>query len=106
MQSASARITDAALAAMASRLVNEARPLARELAKHTRYSTARVLEYAMLTVMTGIPFDRALVYLKDCKTPESAKGRLLLRAAERLFKEMGDKDGPKYTDEEPRPDAG
>lgn len=98
MPSASARITDAALRAMADRLVNEARPLAKELAKYTRYSAARVLDYALLAVVTGIPYDRALVYLKDCKTPESARGRLLLRAAERSFKEMGEKNDPKYDD--------
>lgn len=90
MPSASARITDAALAAMADRLVNEARPLAKELAKRTRHSAARVLDYALLAVVTGVPFDRALVYLRDCKTPESARGRLLMRAAEHSFREMGD----------------
>jgi len=90
MPSASVRITDAALRAMADRLVNEARLCAKELAKHTRHSAARVLEYALLAVATGVPFDRALVYLKDCKTPESARGRLLMRAAEHSFREMGD----------------
>lgn len=97
MPRSNARITDAALRAMADRLVNEARLVARELAKRTRHSAARVLDYALLAVVTGIPFERALIYLKDCKTPESARGRLLLRAAERSFKETGDQDGPKYT---------
>lgn len=98
MPRSNTRITDAALAAMADRLVKEARIIAKELAKHTRHSAARVLDYALLVSVTGIPFDRALTYLKDCKTPESARGRLLTRAAERSFREMGDQNGPKYDD--------
>jgi hypothetical protein len=101
MPSASVRVTDAALRAMADRLVNEARMVARELAKRTRYSAARVLDYALLAVVTGVPFDRALVYLRDCKTPESARGRLLMRAAEHSLREMGDdQNGPKYENED------
>jgi hypothetical protein len=100
MSRSSARITDAALRAMADRLVNEARIVAKELAKRTRYSAARVLDYALLVVVTAVPFGRALVYLKDCKTPESARGRLLMRAAERTFREMGDQNGPEYEDKD------
>lgn len=92
MPRSSARITDAALNAMAARLVNEARVLAIELAKHTWHSRGRLLEYALLAVITDVPFERTLAYLKDCKTPESARGRLLLRAAEHSFREMGDQE--------------
>ncbi len=102
MPRSSARITDAALCAMANRLVNEARIVAKELAKRTRYSAARVLDYALLAVVTGVPFERVLVYLRDCKTPENARGRLLLRAAERVLREMGETNGPKYEEDEDR----
>lgn len=98
MPSTSARVTDAALRAMADRLVNEARIVARELAKHTQHSAARVLDYALLAVVTGVPFGLALDFLKDCGTPENARGRLLMRAAGHSLREMGDKNGTKYKD--------
>lgn len=48
-------------------------------------------EYARLVVVLGHEVDRAIVYLKDCDgSPEHAKGRLLLRAAERALREAGD----------------
>ena len=55
-----------------------------------------ILQYAMLIVVTSTPVDRALVYLEDCKSARSAHGRLLLRAAERSFREKGDSNGPGY----------
>lgn len=48
-------------------------------------------EYALLVIALGHEVDRAIVYLKDCDgSPEHAKGRLLLRAAERALREAGD----------------
>lgn len=48
-------------------------------------------EYARLVVVLGHPVDRAITYLKDCNgSPEHAKGRLLLRAAERALRDAGD----------------
>ncbi len=96
MPSPNARIIDADLREEIDSLVKEARAVARELAKRTRYSAARVFDYALLSVVVDVHLERALVYLKDCKTPERARGRLLLRAAERSFREAGDKNGPKY----------
>ena len=55
-----------------------------------------ILQYAMLIVVTSTPIDRALVYLEDCKSARLAHGRLLLRAAERSFRERGDSNGPGY----------
>lgn len=99
MPRSSAQITDAALRAKSEALINDAGLIAAELAKRTRYSRGRVLDYAFLAAVTGVPFDRVLTYLRDCKTPESARGRLLMRAAERVLREMGEADGPKYQDE-------
>ncbi len=47
-------------------------------------------EYALLVLATETPIDRAIAYLKDTGSPESATGRLLLRAAERALRESGD----------------
>jgi len=55
-----------------------------------------VHQYAMLVVVTNTPVDRALVYVEDCRSVRSARGRLLLRAAERSFRERGDSNGPGY----------
>ncbi len=57
-----------------------------------------VQQYAMLIVVTNTPVERALVYLEDCRSARSAHGRLLLRAAERSFRERGDSNGPNYKD--------
>lgn len=51
-------------------------------------------DYALLVEATGMPFDRAIVYLRDCDgSPEHATGRLLLRAAERALHRAGEIDG-------------
>ena len=47
-------------------------------------------EYALLILATETPIDRAIAYLKDTGSPESATGRLLMRAAERAFRAAGD----------------
>lgn len=96
MSRLSRRITDADLRDEVDVFVHAARDITKELAKHTKYSATRVMDYALLAVVVGTPFDRVLVYLKDCKTPESARARLLLRAAEHTFREIGDQNGPSY----------
>ena len=45
--------------------------------------------YALLLVATCTPMDRAVMYLQDCRTPDLAAGRLLLRAAERALRHAG-----------------
>lgn len=97
MPRANPRVTDAMLAREAERLVSRWRNALRELALKTLHSQHRLQEYALLTVVTNTPRERALTYLKDCKTPESAQGRLLMRAAERSFREVGEHNGPDYT---------
>mgnify|MGYP001583177894 CR=1 FL=1 len=47
-------------------------------------------EYARLVIATDHDVDRAIVYLKDTRSPVHAKGRLLLRAAERALRTAGD----------------
>ena len=47
--------------------------------------------YALLVLATDTEYERAVVYLKDCGgSPAHAKGRLLLRAAERALRAAGD----------------
>jgi hypothetical protein len=46
--------------------------------------------YALLMLATDTPTDRAITYLKDTGSPQHARGRLLLRAAERALREAGD----------------
>lgn len=46
--------------------------------------------YARLVLATDTPVDRAVAYLVDTGSPESASGRLLLRAAERALRGSGD----------------
>jgi len=50
-------------------------------------------DYAALVLATGTPFDRARTYLQDTGSPESATGRLLLRAAEKSLRKAGDIEG-------------
>lgn len=48
-------------------------------------------DYALLVEATSTPLDRAIAYLRDCgREPEQAKGRLLLRAAERALRRAGE----------------
>jgi hypothetical protein len=47
-------------------------------------------DYALLVLATGTPLDRAITYLKDTGSPQHARGRLLLRAAEKALREAGD----------------
>lgn len=70
--------------------------LARRLVKEVEHTVQVLFQYALLAVVTETPYDRALAYLKDTGSPESARGRLLLRAAERSFREQGDGDEPGY----------
>jgi hypothetical protein len=46
--------------------------------------------YALLVLATDTPIDRAITYIKDTGSPGHARGRLLLRAAERSLRESGD----------------
>jgi hypothetical protein len=50
-------------------------------------------DYAVLVKATKTPINRAITYLKDTGSPEHARGRLLLRAAERSLRESGDVGG-------------
>lgn len=71
----------------------EAASLASNLARDLggRRTPAELKNYALIAVVTKTPFNRALVYLKDCEDgPDSAEGRLLLRAAERRFRKTQD----------------
>lgn len=52
--------------------------------------------YARLTLVTKTPEDRATVYLRDTGSPESACGRLLLRAAERALRAYSEAGSIKY----------
>ena len=45
--------------------------------------------YAVVVVATATSMGRAITYLNDCLTPEHARGRLLLRAAERALRVAG-----------------
>ena len=45
--------------------------------------------YALLVVTTATSMGRAITYLEDCGSPEHARGRLLLRAAERALRQAG-----------------
>jgi hypothetical protein len=49
-----------------------------------------MLGYARLVLATDTPVERAVAYLSDTATPQSASGRLLLRAAERALRAAGD----------------
>ncbi len=72
--------------------------VANELCKDSGLDIPGMYEYALLVVVTDTPIDRALAYLEDCGNPESARCRLLLRSAERCFREIGDTNGPEYED--------
>lgn len=50
----------------------------------------RLLHYAHLTYITNTPLERAQTYLRDTGSPLAAEGRLLLRAAERALRKVGD----------------
>lgn len=67
-----------------------AQQVANELADGCEYTTSQLFHYALATVVLGVPTDRALVYLQDCGIPESALGRLYLRAGERAMRDTGE----------------
>lgn len=81
------------------------------LAHKTQRPASGLIQYALLVVVTATPLDEAVECLQQCKTPESARGRLLLYAAERSFREVGEHNGPNYagdrtdTEEEASPHA-
>lgn len=50
-------------------------------------------DYALLVLATDTPIDRAITYLKDTGSPLHARGRLLLRAAERALRAAGEVEG-------------
>lgn len=74
-----------------------AQAVARELAEETTLTSDVLFHYALATVVIGMPVERALVYLQDCGSPESALGRLYGRAAERAWRETGER--VQYEDE-------
>jgi hypothetical protein len=49
--------------------------------------------YALLVLATDTPINRAIAYVKDTGSPEHARGRLLLRAAERALRASGELGG-------------
>lgn len=96
MSLSSAQVTDFALQMRAEVMVNGARIIVNNLVKETNYSPEQLLDYALLAAATDSPFTQVLACLQDCNTPDSAKGRLLMQAAERVLRETGDTNGPKY----------
>ena len=66
------------------------RDLAELLAGGTLQLGDGMIPYARLVLATETPVERAVAYLSDTGSPESASGRLLLRAAERALRASGD----------------
>lgn len=67
-----------------------AQEVAEELARATAFTSRQLFHYALAVVVIGMPVDRALTYIQDCGSPDSALGRLYGRAAERAWRESGE----------------
>ncbi len=75
------------------------RGLTRHLIREALVDDSPALKhYVRLVLITETPVKRAVTYLRDTGRPDAAKGRLLLRAAERALRTNGEIDQADYED--------
>ncbi len=88
--------TDEQMVPLVKHIVTQARMAAQVLGNATRQPASVLVEYAVVMAVTKSTYREALECLEECKTLESATGRLWLKAAERSFRQTGERHVPSY----------